>query len=375
MPRFIFGHYCIYNYTTEMRNYMKYNVSYLHEKYLDDSETIWDYHTAAVSDKDVVDSNKTGMSFYDQFLNSSETDYLRNQKNLQGQVVYMSPNEYYEQCARRIFNTTVENLKRQRYADQTTINKLKEVLLTYKRKLCMPVLNYAEQGQEGLHRMLVIGDLYGWEHKVPVLVVDWYDSDLAKQRETKKRQDRIDSYVNRAIKNALEYNYRNIEELKLQLESELDSVFEYSDDITPPVSIQLKQDNEYCYIIFHNHEYEIDNEEIQWIDEDTDDELNLDDITEDDLDLSFLSQFLREKLDNNINKEDVVNALESRNNCIYWNTSMILDTCCEALYYDYNIDAKYKGRSIYVGDQKIATITVSKEGPNMIAMIGYKLFI
>lgn len=375
MPRFIFGHYCIYNYTTEMRNYMKYNVSYLHEKYLDDSETIWDYHTAAVSGKDVVDSNKTGMSFYDQFLNSSETDYLRNQKNLQGQVVYMSPNEYYEQCARRIFNTTVENLKRQRYADQTTINKLKEVLLTYKRKLCMPVLNYAEQGQEGLHRMLVIGDLYGWEHKVPVLVVDWYDSDLAKQRETKKRQDRIDSYVNRAIKNALEYNYRNIEELKLQLESELDSVFEYSADITPPVSIQLKQDNEYCYIIFHNHEYEIDNEEIQWIDEDTDDELNLDDITEDDLDLSFLSQFLREKLDNNINKEDVVNALESRNNCIYWNTSMILDTCCEALYYDYNIDAKYKGRSIYVGDQKIATITVSKEGPNMIAMIGYKLFI
>ena len=54
---------------------------------------------------------------------------------------------------------------------------------------------------------------------------------------------------------------------------------------------------------------------------------------------------------------------------------MALECICEKLYYEYNIDARYRGRSIYIGDKKIATIKVEREAYNMLGMYGYTLFI
>ena len=76
-----------------------------------------------------------------------------------------------------------------------------------------------------------------------------------------------------------------------------------------------------------------------------------------------------------INKEDVIKALDECNNSYYMNTSMVMEVCCETLFYEHKIDARYKGRTIYIGEDKIAIVQVSKDGPNMVGMIGYKLLI
>ena len=76
-----------------------------------------------------------------------------------------------------------------------------------------------------------------------------------------------------------------------------------------------------------------------------------------------------------IDKEIIVDVLDSHNHSYYQDTSMALECICEKLYYEYNMDARYRGRSIYIGDKKIATIKVEREAYNMLGMYGYTLFI
>lgn len=117
---------------------------------------------------------KTGMSYYDNFLNQEDLAYMRKAKNRNGEIVMMSPKEYFEQCSEYVFhhdtNSSVEDLKRQRRRDTETIEWMEDQLLKGKKfNLCF--INYADAGQEGLHRMLTLGELYGWDKKYPVLVV------------------------------------------------------------------------------------------------------------------------------------------------------------------------------------------------------------
>ena len=74
-------------------------------------------------------------------------------------------------------------------------------------------------------------------------------------------------------------------------------------------------------------------------------------------------------------KDTLYQVLEEHNSCYYASTSMCLECICEKLYYDYNIDARYRGRSIYIGDQKVATVQMEKEGYQLVGMYGYKVFI
>ncbi len=364
------------------------------EGYLDAGEQFWDYGTGTISGSNIVDEHKTGMSFYDQFLGTSEIEYLKNRKNLKGTVVKMSPEEYYEQCAKKIFNTSVDNLKRQRQADKDTLQHLKDVLTVYKKKFCMPMINYAEKGQEGLHRMFVIGELYGWDHKVPVLVVEWYDEERANREAEAKKQHEIDYNVEKAVKNTLRYKFTGGEDIEAQLQSELDKQFEYSDYIQVPVSIQLKETSNSYILVFNNNEYPIDKEEVQFIEESeyTDDDEFEDNLEFDDVD-DWLVKYLgsnwrkefpdaKDKVSKNegveetlINKEIIKQVLEDHNHSYYQNSSMALELICEKLYYEHNIDARYRGRSIYIGDRKIATIKVDREAYNMLGMYGYTLFV
>ena len=174
----------------------------------------YDYGTAGIQGSDVVDLHKTGMSYYDDFLsNDPKTlDYLKNNKNLVGKVVMMSPDEYFQQCSDYGFrdrHPSVQVLKQQRYADEKTIQHLKNVLTVAKKKFPMPMLNKASNGQEGLHRMLVIGDMFGWDHKVPVLVVDWADKQRASEEAEKKRLEKIEYRIRRAVQDALYYKFNN----------------------------------------------------------------------------------------------------------------------------------------------------------------------
>lgn len=67
---------------------------------------------------------------------------------------------------------TVDKLKKTRYYDASTLDHLKQVLDVYKKRFPVAMISPDDGGQEGLHRMAVAGDKFGWDHKFPVLVVN-----------------------------------------------------------------------------------------------------------------------------------------------------------------------------------------------------------
>lgn len=117
----------------------------------------------------------TNTSYYNNFLNEKDLAYMQKSKNRTGEVVYMTPAQYYQECATKIFErTTVESLKLQRSRNAEYITQYKaDMLAGDKFPLCY--LNYADHSQEGLHRMMAAGEAFGWDAKFPVLVVDAVD--------------------------------------------------------------------------------------------------------------------------------------------------------------------------------------------------------
>lgn len=135
-----------------------------------------DYGTGTVVGDDIFDKS-THAPFYDDLIDDPE--YMKRKYNLKGEIVKMSPNEYFSDCATYIFPTsTVELLKQSRGGDKEDIEYLKKLITEYKKRLFLPYINYAEQQQEGLHRMYAAGELFGWDHKFPVLVVHWADEEM-----------------------------------------------------------------------------------------------------------------------------------------------------------------------------------------------------
>ncbi len=127
----------------------------------------------------------TDTSYYDNFLNSSDLDYMQRAKNRTGEIVMMSPESYFENCANYGFGKQVsaEDLKTQRRYDDALNEQYKKAMASGdKFPLCY--LNRAEHSQEGLHRMMVAGDLYGWDTEFPVLVVDVYDQGVEDEKST-----------------------------------------------------------------------------------------------------------------------------------------------------------------------------------------------
>lgn len=143
--------------------------------YTVDGTEFFDYGTEEVSDSDLFDTHKTGMSFYDDLLDDPE--YMRKNKNLTSKIVYLSPKEYFEECGKIFGNNATKQIE-QTKRDTSTINYLKQVILTAKNKFPLPFLDYANNGQEGRHLMYTAAELTSWDTKFPVLVVDYYDKDL-----------------------------------------------------------------------------------------------------------------------------------------------------------------------------------------------------
>lgn len=121
----------------------------------------------------------TGFSYYDDFLDEKELAYKQKAKNRTGEIIMMSPNEYFNDCSLYGFNHTVsvEDLKRQRRGNDISIEWLTNQL-EQGEKFNLPYINYVDHAQEGLHRMMVLGDKYGWDTKFPVLVVKAYDQKI-----------------------------------------------------------------------------------------------------------------------------------------------------------------------------------------------------
>lgn len=182
------------------------------------SDEFYDYGTGPVPEKDLFDTNKTGMSFYDNFLKNPE--HMEKSKNLKAEIVIMSPEEYFKECA-KIFKSTSKNQIAQTAADKTTLEFLNKVISISKKKFPLPFLNYAQQTQEGRHRMYVAAMLTSWDTKFPVLVVTHADEQLADKQKREKLQQEKDRKVQKAIDNALLYKYSDANDIFDQIEYNL----------------------------------------------------------------------------------------------------------------------------------------------------------
>ena len=151
----------------------------------------FDYGTEDIQGKNVFDKNITGMTYYDQLLPSNpDYEYYSNKRNVESKIKYMTPERYYEYCAKDIFNTSVDNLKNQRSFELDYIEKLKTVITEKKKKFPITILDFNEKQQEGLHRMFVVGELFGWRNeRFPVLCVYPKTEDLI-LKESKKRKSK-----------------------------------------------------------------------------------------------------------------------------------------------------------------------------------------
>lgn len=93
-------------------------------------------------------TKSTGIPFYDNFLDKNDIAYMRKHKHLDGYIASMSPVDYLEGCA-DIFNSTLEV---QIYSTQRDNIEKYAKMMRNGTKFNMPVLNYAQNTQEGRHR-------------------------------------------------------------------------------------------------------------------------------------------------------------------------------------------------------------------------------
>lgn len=140
----------------------------------------------------------TGFSYYDDFLDPKELAYKQKAKNRTGKIVMMSPEQYYKDCSLYGFGHTipVDKLKAQRRANSSSIDWLKEQL-DQGKKFNLPYINYVDHAQEGLHRMMVLGDKYGWDSEFPVLVVTAYDQKIEDEW---KKINEMDEFIQHSFK-------------------------------------------------------------------------------------------------------------------------------------------------------------------------------
>ena len=111
---------------------------------------------------DVFDVHKSEISYYQDYLDNKE--YANKKHNTTSEIVKMSPNEYFKELEKIFPGTTSELQKRgmKGKEEQKIIDGMKHTILNTNRKLPIPFLNYTDiPGQEGRHRMVAAGDIYG----------------------------------------------------------------------------------------------------------------------------------------------------------------------------------------------------------------------
>ena len=204
---------------------------------------MYDYRTGTFKDiEDVFSTKTTGVSFYNELLpDSSEADYYRKEMNLEGEIQYLTPQQYFEICAEYIFpNSSVDRLKKGRSLDTQSVDTIKTVIDNNVR-LPMTYIDYARHTQEGLHRMYVLGELYGWDDiKYPVLVIDWYDSEYQNNIDNQRRIDEIENDIKKAVLDACDYNYSSFDEFVEELQWTINDSFKNYDEFEDVEDVPFK---------------------------------------------------------------------------------------------------------------------------------------
>lgn len=232
-----------------------------------------DYGTGKIKNNQYFDITKNEASKYTDYLREPEktNKYFKTTSSIQ----MLTPREYFNECA-KIFDDTFEKQYRQIKEDSDIINELKDVILKEKKQFPITVLNYAENQQEGRHRMFTLGELFGWDKKYPVLVI----RETPEGKEYKKQQA-IFRGLNRLTNRALEFTFDSyedaIEEIKYHLDRDLKDYYDYDylDIIlTKKPSIVIQVDN-VSYEI-EDHEISLDTNK----EDDLEDLLTVDDLTD-----------------------------------------------------------------------------------------------
>lgn len=137
--------------------------------YMIDGDEFYDYGTKDIKKwlspdlpypSEVFDkSTLGGFSAYRKYLNDPK--YILN----------ITPREYFEQVAKgrkQTFEQVVKNVE----SDKEILNHLKNVLLKAKKSFPMPYISRSNGAQqEGLHRIYVFAQMYGWNKSFPCLIL------------------------------------------------------------------------------------------------------------------------------------------------------------------------------------------------------------
>lgn len=222
--------------------------------YLDDSNQVFNL-------------KKIGMSHYDDWLNSQSA---RDRDNVKIEIKELSPKEYLEACA-EIFGNNFEAQKKQVQYDREIIKELQD-LIEKGVSLNATFLDYISNPptQEGRHRMYALAELYGWDKKYPVIIFTPADPERAKRDQLEKQQEKLYKYIDKAVTNALDYTYRNYDELKDQISYYLEN---YIDD----PEVKILERGHWLVITVNDLDYEISQDEFDWDEDksDPDDDFDL----------------------------------------------------------------------------------------------------
>ena len=138
------------------------------EAYLDPEEKFWDYRTKEVQPGKYIDTSRSEIGWVDNLIHNIK--YFEQNKGVTARIIDMTPEEYFEECA-KLFHNSVEFQKKQVAADTETIEHLTDVIKKFGKRFPIPYINIANNSQEGRHRMYVLGELFGWDKAVPVLII------------------------------------------------------------------------------------------------------------------------------------------------------------------------------------------------------------
>ena len=257
---------------------------------------MYDYHTGKITGNNIFDTSTTGVSFYNELIpGSSEERYYKEEKNLYGKIVNLTPQQYFEACVKYAFpNSSVDKLKQERQRDTESLETIKTVI-DNGVQLPMTIVNIAQQTQEGLHRMYVVGEMFGWDsNSYPVLVVDYFDKEKQKNIDKLKHDNEIEQRIKEAVLEACEYKYSSFEDFVEELQWTINSSFKFFDEFedVEDIPFEIKKENELITVtvldvpfIFNESDINItsDKPEIDDLDD-----LDLENILIDDMDIEEL---------------------------------------------------------------------------------------
>ena len=141
----------------------------INEAYLDAEQKFWDYGTKELTDQEKIDTGVASNFGTRDLLQGSE-----NYPDLVYDIVPLTPDQYFKLCS-IVQGYSPEILKQQISKEKYKLNHLQQVLLTHKKQFPLPYICFDAKselyGQEGKHRMFILGQLYGWDKKFPVQVI------------------------------------------------------------------------------------------------------------------------------------------------------------------------------------------------------------